>query len=190
MPYKIYTDKQEDFQCDVAVKNASLKDAFARIIVESDEGVNLMFRGELKNGKCIVPIKRMKGLLEENSRGKMHLEVVVENTYFKPWEDEFTVEEHTQVKVQVKEQSQPTKPMISVSAPKQIIKDPPKKIEYDNRLFEIALVMSRFGINKSNITTSKRDNFKQILREYFKINKIADRKIQDKLIKEIVFSLK
>ena len=190
MSYKIYTDKNENFECDVAVKNASLKDAFARIIVESDMGVNLMFRGELKNGKCIVPIKRMKGLLEENTTGKMHLEVVVEDTYFKPWADEFTVEEHTQVKVQVKEQAQPTKPMISVSAPKQIIKNPPKKIDRDDRLWEIALVISRFGINKSNLTTSKRNDFKQILREYFKANKITDSKIQDKLIKEVVSSLK
>lgn len=188
--YKIYLDKPENFECDVAVKNASLKNAFARVIVESAEGLNLMFRGELKNGKCIVPIKRMKGLLEENTSGKMHLEVVVEDTYFKPWEDEFTVEEHTQVKVQVKEQAEPSKPMISVSAPKQIIKDPPKRIERDDRLFEIALVMSKFGINKSNIKTSKRADFKQILREYFTTNQITDPQVQNKLIKEVVSSLK
>ena len=158
MAYKLYTDKNETFECDVAVKNASLKDAFARIIVESDDGLNLMFRGELKNGKCVVPIRRVKGLLEESVRGKMHLEVVVEDTYFKPWEDNFEVEEHTQVKVQVKEQATPTKPIISVSAPKKQMETPkptPKKIERDDRLFEIALVMSKFGINKDNTAKGK-----------------------------------
>jgi hypothetical protein len=185
--YKIYTDKNENFECDVQVKNANLKDAFARIIVESTNGLNLMFRGELKNGKCVVPIKRMKGLLEENASGKMHLEVVVEDTYFKPWADDFTVEEHTQVKVQVKEQAIPTKPMLSISTPKQTIKNSPVR---DDRLFEIAMVMSKFGINRSNLTTSKRHDFKQILREYFKTNKITEGKIQDKLIKEVVSSLK
>ena len=193
MAYKLYTDKNETFECDVAVKNASLKDAFARIIVESDDGLNLMFRGELKNGKCVVPIRRVKGLLEESVRGKMHLEVVVEDTYFKPWEDNFEVEEHTQVKVQVKEQATPTKPIISVSAPKKQMETPkptPKKIERDDSLFEIALVMSKFGINKDNIKTSKRNDFKQILKEYFNSNKIEDPKVQGKLIKEIVSVLK
>ena len=180
--YKLYLDKQEEFVCDVQSKNANLKDAFARIIVESANGLNLMFRGELKNGKCIVPIKRMKGLLEESAHGKMHLEVVVEDTYFKPWADEFTVEEHTQVKVQVNEQALPTKSLLSVSTPKQASRD--------DRIFEIAVVMSRFGINRSNLMTSKRSDFKQILKEYFKASQISNPKLEDRLIKEVVSSLK
>lgn len=190
MAYRLYIDKNETFECDVSVKNANLKDAFARIIIESTDGLNLMFRGELKNGKCIVPIRRMKGLLEENVGGKMHLEVVVEDTYFKPWQDEFTVEEHTQLKVHVKEQATPTKPMLSVSAPKQIVRPPTKKAEGDYRLFEIAMVMSKFNINNSNIRSSKRSDFKQILKEYFKSNNITDPQTQNKLIKEVVSSLK
>lgn len=190
MPYKLYIDKNENFECDVAVKNASLKNAFARVIVESNEGLNLMFRGELKGNKCVVPIKKMKGLLEENTNGKMHLEVVVEDTYFKPWEDNFIVEEHTQVKVAVHEQTEPSKPTISVSTPKQTVRDIPKKIERDDRLFEIALVMSKFGINKSNLKTSKRTDFKQILIEYFKSNRVIDSSAQNKLIKEVISYLK
>lgn len=102
MAYQLYLDKAENFECEVAVKNASLKEAFARMVVECGD-LTLMFPGVLKEGKCHVPIRRLKGLLDENSKGKMHLEIIVEDTYFKPWEDNFQVEQHTAVKVQVHE---------------------------------------------------------------------------------------
>ena len=53
MPYKLYLDKSENFECDVSVKNASLREAFARIIIESAD-ISLMFPGYIKNGKCYV----------------------------------------------------------------------------------------------------------------------------------------
>lgn len=85
MAYTLYTDRNEEFVCEIAVKNASLKNAFARMVVEAGD-LTLMFPGQLKDGKCHVPIRRLKNLLEENATGNMHLEVVVEDTYFKPWE--------------------------------------------------------------------------------------------------------
>src|SRR5271165_3805063 len=111
MAYTLYLDKNETFEAAVSVKNASLKDAFARIIVEAGD-FSLMFPGKIKDGKCIVPIKRLKGLLEENIKGQMKLEVIVEDTYFSPWKDEFKIEQHTDVKVQIHEQKKPSKPMI------------------------------------------------------------------------------
>jgi len=185
MAYKLYTDKAETFECAVQIKNASLKDAFARIIVEAQDGLNLMFRGELKNGKCIVPIKRLRGLLEESVTGKIHLEVVVEDTYFRPWQDDFIVEEHTQLKVQVKEQTTPTKPTLSISPPKVSVPVSSKPRPNDSLLFEITTVLNKFGINRSNLATSKRNNFKQVIKEYFRINKISDPKRQNQLIKEV-----
>ncbi len=114
MPYTLYTDSHEDFICEVAVKNVSLKNALARMIVECGD-LTLMFKGQLKDGKCIVPIRRLKGLLDENSKGKMQLEVIVEDTYFSPWKEEFVVEEHTSVNVKIEEQKQPvTKPILEV----------------------------------------------------------------------------
>lgn len=177
--YKLYTDRPEEFACAIAVKNASLKNAMARIIVESDGGINLMFPGEINNGKCIVPIKKLKGLLQENSSGKIFLETIVEDTYFKPWQDNFIVEEHTSVKVQVNEQkSNSAKPLVSVVPIK------PKE------LFEIMSVMKKFGINKSNFASNKRTDFKQIIKEYFRISKITNANRKTLLIKEVISSFK
>lgn len=160
MPYKIYTDKDEDFICEVSVKNASLQNSMARIVLASDS-VNLIFEGKVKNGKCIVPIKKVKGLLEENSSGKIHLEMVVDNMYFKPWHSDFVVEEHTQVKVKVDEQKEDTrhsKPVVEVKVSQ-------NKFSEDAQL--ILRLCERFNINKNNIS-KKRNDFKQLILEYFK----------------------
>lgn len=116
--YKLYVDKNESFECDVAVKNASLKGSVARLVVESADGVNLVFNGKIEGGKCVVPVRRLKGLLDENVKGNMFLEVIVEDTYFKPWQSEFVVEEHTSVKVKINEQKESsTKPSVQVRVP-------------------------------------------------------------------------
>lgn len=172
MPFKLYVDKNEDFECEVSVKNASLKNSIARLVVESHDGLNLIFKGRIEDGKCIIPIKRLKGLLDENSRGNMHLEMVVEDTYFKPWEEDFIVEEHTSVKVKVSEQksSPSNKPILEVKIANPIIKPPVKQQNsFAAPSTEIAAICKRFGIGKNNVMTRKAD-FAQILKEYFKSN--------------------
>lgn len=167
--YKLYIDKNELFECEVAVKNASLKNSQARLIIESND-VNLVFNGSIQNGTCKIPIKKLKGLLQENTQGKIHLEVIVEDTYFKPWESDFVVEEHTSVKVQIKEQSLPQKPSIEISMKKE---DKPATPSAPNlskvAINEIVGICDKFGINKSN-AKDKKSEFVQILKEYFKSN--------------------
>lgn len=161
MPYKLYLDKSENFECDVSVKNASLREAFARIIIESAD-ISLMFPGYIKNGKCYVPIKRLKGMLNENSSGKIHLEIIVEDTYFKPWEDNFHVEQHTAVKVQVHEQKTTVKPLVEVKS----VKNAKKLSDFAS---DLLFICERVGINKSNLR-QRIDDFKQVVKEYFKAN--------------------
>jgi hypothetical protein len=175
MNYKIYTDRNENFECEVSVKNASLKGSMARLVMESEEGINFMFNGKIENGKCIVPIKRLKGILEENSKGKMFLEMVVEYTYFKPWQSEFIVEEHTSVKVKVNEQQQRSnKPIVEVKT-SPIFNKPsilPSRKEVSEMwipIKEISTLCERFNIGKSNIIKKKSD-FGMLIKEYFNAN--------------------
>jgi len=181
MAYKLYLDKSEEFICEVAVKNASLKDAFSRMIIESD-GMSFMFEGQLKDGKCTVPIKKLKGLLDENSTGNMFLEIIVEDTYFSPWKDTFIIEQHTGVKVKVQEQKKSSKPVIEVKAINNFqntLSDPSK---------DIIFICERVGINKKNLIIKKND-FKLLLKEYFKENPefLAGSKLY---IKEVTIALK
>ena len=124
MSYKLYTDKQETFECKIFLEGASLKKATARVLIENDD-MNVVFNGSIdKDGNCKVPIKKLKGLFEENQKGLMKLEVIAEDVYFKPWESDFIVETSKKVTVEVKEQKVSNKPKIQITE----IKQKPKKV--------------------------------------------------------------
>ena len=172
--YKLYTDKPETFECEVSVRNASLKNSMARLVVESAEGVNFVFNGKIEGDKCTIPIRRLKGLLNENSKGNMHLEVIVEDTYFRPWKSDFIVEEHTSVKVKVNEaiQSNTHKPMVEIKSPVKeikVIKIGKKGANTWIPLHEITQLCEKFNIKKSNIV-QKKEEFRNLIREYFDSN--------------------
>ncbi len=105
MAYKLYTDKQETFECDLYLEGANLKDSSARILVETKD-LTLLFPGTIsKDGNCKVPIKKLKGLLGEDTTGNIKLEVIAEDTLIEPWQSEFIVETSKKVTVEVKSQS-------------------------------------------------------------------------------------
>jgi hypothetical protein len=110
--YKLYKDINEEFVCDIAIEGSSPEDTYARIIVESDEW-SLMFPGEIRNGKCIVPIKKL-GILKEGEMGTIKLEVVAEGNLFIPWEDRFKVKLSKKVTVALNEtKQQQRKPLVN-----------------------------------------------------------------------------
>jgi hypothetical protein len=110
--YKLYKDINEEFVCDIAIEGSSPEDTYARIIVESDEW-SLMFPGEIRNGKCIVPIKKL-GILKEGEMGTIKLEVVAEGNLFIPWEDTFKVKLSKKVTVSLNEtKQQQRKPIVN-----------------------------------------------------------------------------
>jgi len=100
--YKIFKDRDENFECNLSVEGTTLADAKVRVVIES-ESWNFVFYGDvLGNGKCIVPLKR--GIpLNEGAIGKIRLEVIAEDQLFVGWEDEFRIAASKKVKVEVKE---------------------------------------------------------------------------------------
>ena len=104
MEYKLYTDKIENFEAKIKLEGASLKKSKVRLVVESQD-FSLMFNGTIsKSGTVKVPVKRLKGLLDENTKGKIRLEVIAEDTYFTPWESTFLVEAAKKLTVEIKSQ--------------------------------------------------------------------------------------
>ena len=103
--YKLFTDKAELFECDIKIEGTSLSKSTARIVVETAD-YSLMFNGKLTtDGKCTIPIKKLKGLIDENTKGNMRLEVIAEDTYFIPWKSEFEIDASKKVTVEVKSQA-------------------------------------------------------------------------------------
>lgn len=110
--YKLYKDINEEFVCDIAIEGSSPEETYARIIVESDEW-SLMFPGEIRNGKCIVPIKKL-GILKEGEMGTIKLEVVAEGNLFIPWQEQFKVKLSKKVTVSLNEtKQQQRKPLVN-----------------------------------------------------------------------------
>ena len=103
--YKLFTDKSELFECDIKLEGASLSKSKARLVVETSD-YSLLFDGSISSkGKCEIPIRKLKGLIDENTTGNIRLEVIAEDTFFTPWESDFEVDASKKVTVEVKSQT-------------------------------------------------------------------------------------
>jgi len=180
MSYKLYTDKQENFECKIYLEGASLEKAKTRILVESSD-INLVFDGTIdKNGNCNVPIKKLKGYLKENDTGKMKLEVIAEDTYFEPWESNFLIDTAKKIKVEVKQQN---KPIIKSSKPKMVVKEVKHPFDSVDKLVN---VLYKKGITPKKLIESK-SKIVPVLSEYSK--QAGYKKGLKSFIKEVVYKL-
>lgn len=172
--YKLYTDKSEDFKCKIGVEGTNLNETFARLVIESED-VNLLFEGKIdKEGNCVVPIKKLRNLIPEGNTGKMKLEVIAEDTFFSPWEDEYEVDASKKVTVEVEQkEKEPIKEnRIKVNVvtptpqPKDNIVETKKQASKSvNHGQVISKILSEQGVTLSNIKENKTKIIKTI-KEY------------------------
>ena len=182
MAYKLYTDKQETFECDLYLEGASLKDSSARILVETKD-LTLLFPGTIdKKGNCKVPIKKLKGLLDENTTGNIKLEVIAEDTLIEPWQSEFVVSTSKKVTVEVKGQGN-KKPIREASKPRVKIKNVKNHFNPINKMVKVLtennMTLQKVAKDKKRIVT--------ILENYS--NKIGYRGGTKKFIREVIQKL-
>ena len=162
--YKLFTDKSELFECDIKLQGASLKKSKARLVVETQD-YSLMFNGSISNGgKCEIPIRKLKGLIDEDTTGNIRLEVIAEDTFFTPWETDFEVETSKKVTVEVKTQTT-KKPIIEATV----------KVTNSEQQHVINLLklLVNENINIKNISY-KRNKLNNIVATYLKENTIKN----------------
>jgi len=173
--YKLFTDKTEVFECNIKLEGASLKNSQARLIIESED-VNLMFEGTInKDGKCSIPIKKLKGLLEDSTSGQIKLEVIAEDTYFTPWKSEFVVEASRKVTVEVKSNDAE---VIKENAPKIQITGVEEVDLVTEHIIRLAKMLVKEDINLKNLTV-KKDKLNNIVGTYLNENKVEQKIVQD-----------
>ena len=163
--YKLFTDKSELFECDIKLQGASLKKSKARLVVETQD-YSLMFNGSIsKGGKCEIPIRKLKGLIDEDITGNIRLEIIAEDTFFTPWESDFEIETSKKVTVEVKSQTQFKKPIIEA------------KVKITNseqqHVINLLKLLIKENININNISF-KRNKLNNIVATYLKENTIKD----------------
>ena len=183
MAYKLYTDKQETFECDLFLEGADLKDSSARILVETKD-LTLLFPGTIsEDGNCKVPIKKLKGLLGEDTTGNIKLEVIAEDTLIEPWQSDFVVSTSKKVTVEVKGQSN-KKPIKEVSNKPQVKISNVKN--HFNPINEMVNTLKQNGITLSKVVKNKK-KIAQILESYS--NKVSYQGGTKKFIKEVIQKL-
>ena len=167
--YKLFTDKSELFECDIKLEGASLNKSKARLVVETND-YSLMFNGNIdSSGKCEIPIRKLKGLIDETTSGNIKLEVIAEDTFFIPWESDFEVAASKKVTVEVK--SQQIKPILETKV-KVNVKNEITLTERDHvvNLFKLLI---KEDININNISI-KRNKLNNIVATYLKGKEIDD----------------
>ena len=181
--YKLYTDKQETFECDLFLEGADLKQSSARIIVESKD-LTLMFKGTIDDkGNCKVPIKKLKGLMGENTTGDIKLEVIAEDTLIEAWQSDFVVDTAKKVTVEIKSQKE-EKPQIKESTKPQVKVKSIKN--YTNPINEMVKVLIENDITINEVLQNKK-KIAPILKNY--ANTINYQGGTSKFIKEVINKL-
>ena len=176
--YKLFTDKAELFECDIKIEGASLSNSNARLVVETSD-YSLMFNGTINSaGKCKVPIRKLKGLIDESNKGNIKLEVIADDTYFTPWETDFEVQASKKVTVEIKSQTT-KKPIVETKGPKvQVTKV--KKLkkstisESEKRhILNIMKLLIHENVNINNLSI-KKDKLNKVIATYTQFKPITE----------------
>tara|TARA_R110000744_G_scaffold3186_1_gene12439 strand:- start:691 stop:1251 length:561 start_codon:yes stop_codon:yes gene_type:complete len=169
--YKLFTDKNELFECSISLQGASLKESKARLVVETSD-YSLLFNGTISNsGKCEIPIKKLKGLIDEDTTGNIRLEVIAEDTFFTPWESDFEVDVSKKVTVEVKTQT--TKKPILEAKVKVKVKNQKPTITEKQHVINLFKLLIKEDINVDNISY-KRNALNNIVATYLQENRVKN----------------
>ena len=188
--YKLYTDKQEIFECEIQLEGTTLDKSEARLVIETND-MALLFKGNIDSrGKCKIPVKKLKGLLNENAKGSIKLEVIADDVYFTPWESNFNVETSKKVTVEVKSQQNDNvilegKPKVSVKGIKsdnKIIKESEKK-----HVLNILKLLIKENINVENVSMRK-NKLNHIVATYLDSNPINENQ-KNKIVNGVISGL-
>jgi hypothetical protein len=129
-----------------------------------------MFKGNISDSGLVkVPVKRLKGLIDENSEGTIKLEVIAEDTYFTPWESKFKVEQSRKVTVEV--MSQNKKEINESQSSVEVLSQP--TLSEKEHVINLLKMLIKENINIKNLTI-KKNKLNNIVAEYIKENTITE----------------
>lgn len=123
--YTITLDTAKNFECTLKIQGASLTKSKVNLVIESND-MDIRCRGTItEKGKVSIPVKKLKGILEENTKGKMYLEVIAEDSYFTPYKTDYITQVSKKVNleesVSVTDVNQTVTADVSTNHPENII---------------------------------------------------------------------
>lgn len=179
--YTIQLDTTKIFECTLKLKGVSTKNSKVNLVIESTD-MDIRCRGTITdNGKVNIPIKKLKGILDENINGKLYLEVIAEDNYFIPFNSEYITEISKQIEL-VEHIS-----MKNTDSPVQIVETSIKGLSATNSMNNHAKrIIKNLSENKVNIFKAEHKNsVVKYIKSYIEKNDISSSSY-DTLLKEII----
>lgn len=188
--YTIQLDQTKNFECSLKIQGASLKKSKINMIIEGDD-FDIKLKGAIdSSGKVTIPIKKLKGILDENIKGNMFLEVIAEDTYFTPYQTEYLTE--VSRKVEVISVNGKSKESLTESESVDITDSKPKVTISDIKNDDALLIKEHVNRINKNITRSNLNIFKKedkakvikTIQNYLTENKVEN-SLYDKIMTEL-----
>ena len=188
--YTIQLDQTKNFECSLKIQGASLKKSKINMIIEGDD-FDIKLKGAIdSSGKVTIPIKKLKGILDENIKGNMFLEVIAEDTYFTPYKTEYLTE--VSRKVEVISVNGKSKESLTESESVDITDSKPKVTISDIKNDDALLIKEHVNRINKNITRSNLNIFKKedkakvikTIQNYLTENKV-EYSLYDKIMAEL-----
>ncbi len=188
--YTIQLDQAKNFECSLKIQGASLKKSKINMIIESDD-FDIKLKGTIdSDGQVTIPVKKLKGILDENVKGNMFLEVIAEDTYFTPYQTEYVTE--VSRKVEVVTVNGKSKETLTESEGVKVTDSKPKVTISDIKNDETLLIKEHANrINKniirSNLNIFKKEDKTKVIKtiqNYLTENKVEN-SLYDKIMTEL-----
>lgn len=182
--YNIYIDKNETFEASFQIEgiDSNVKPK-CRLVLESSK-FNILFEGTIQNNKCIIPIKKLKAILESGDTGKLRLEVIADDVYFTPWEQDFIASVSKKLTVEVKSNnSSIIKP--TMTAVVNNTKEPLKVINENALIKDFNKYFKKYNISLINVV-NKKNQIKAITESVLKSKSYSNLNLSSQRLIDIV----
>ena len=188
--YTIQLDQTKNFECSLKIQGASLKKSKINMIIEGDD-FDIKLKGTIdSDGQVTIPVKKLKGILDENVKGNMFLEVIAEDTYFTPYKTEYLTE--VSRKVEVISVNGKSKESLTESESVNVTDSKPKVTISDIKNDDALLIKEHVNRINKNITRSNLNIFKKedkakvikTIQNYLTENKVEN-SLYDKIMTEL-----
>jgi hypothetical protein len=185
--YKIFLDQSKTFECDIKIEGADLNKSEVRLLLEA-ENFTVTFKGSIKsNGTVKIPINKLKGILKEDYTGKISLEVIAEDTVFKPWESQYHTDISKKVEVKIDEsieEPENIKPKISfkLKGDDEVLNE--EKMNISKNLEEINEILKNNKVSYKALYNNP-IVFNRLVEKYCNSNSIKDSKRVDEIKKQL-----
>ena len=171
MSIKLYTDKSEIFECNVELQGVAMNESSIRGILEFSNKKILVDGIIGADGKASIQFPKLKQFAQEGEAGKMVLEVIADDAYFQPYEENFSVLTSKKATVEV---------IKSKAATPKVV------VEKVTPVSKIINMLKESGITKKDVYSNK-DKFSKVLYNYYQEANINES--YNKYLKNIISRL-